>query len=253
MSASPDDTAHLTPLGVTVATARVAPARGRSRWWLIAALALVAMLLPTTAPAALADADREAAFVAAANRERADQGLAELATSSELTEVAREHSRRMAAADDLHHNPALGDDVGGWVKVGENVGRGGTVEAIHAALMDSPSHRRNILDGDWTQIGIGVVVDDGTVWVTQLFRKPAASTPSDEEGAADPDHATAATSSEEAAEAPRSTEEEPTAAAQRPLPLDRTLLTLARLSAAEDGTTVTTVLAELLGSPPRGD
>lgn len=250
MSPRPDETSGRSHLGGTIAVTRVAPARGRSRWWLIAALSVVALLLPTTAPAALADPGREAAFVEAANRERADQGRAGLATSSELTEVAREHSRRMAATDNLHHNPDLGEHVGGWVKVGENVGRGGTVEAIHAALMDSPSHRRNLLDGDWTQIGIGVVVDDGTVWVTQLFRTPATSTPSDDAGASDPDHQSTASSAEEAAEAPRSTVEEPTGEADRPLPLDRTLLTLARLAAAEDGSTV---LADLLDSPPNDD
>lgn len=225
------------------------PATERSRWWLIVAVSLASLLLPTTAPAALAHADHEAAFVEAANRERSAQGQAGLSTSPELTEVARAHSRRMADADDLHHNPDLGDHVGGWVKVGENVGRGGTVEAIHAALMDSPSHRRNILDGDWTQIGIGVVVEDGTVWVTQLFRKPAASTSTDETAADEPDHATAETTAKAPADASGPTGEAPTEPAPRPLPLDRTLLTLARLSAAEEGTAVTAVLAALEGTP----
>ncbi len=139
---------------------------------LVAALALVAASLPPLTGPAHADSGIEAAFIAAANDARAAHGLPALAVAGDLTSAARAHSRVMGNASNLHHNPNLGGSVSGWQKLGENVGRGPSVDAIHRALMDSPSHRANILGGDWTQIGIGVVVVDGTIWVTQMFRQP---------------------------------------------------------------------------------
>ena len=249
-------------LATTPPDRAVLPSRfgSRSRWWLIAVLAVVVTLLPPVAPAATADAGMEADFVAAANRERADHGRSSLSTASDLTAVARAHSRRMADREDLHHNPGLGDDVTGWTKVGENVGRGGSVDTIHAALMASASHRQNLLDGDWTETGMGVVVSDGTVWVTQLFRKPAttdapaASDPGAEadaatdtdtvDGASLPD----ATGEDDAAQEPEAADQTDTEPRSRPLPLDRTTLTLARRSAADDGISAGDLLLELFAA-----
>lgn len=145
----------------------------------ILAMAIVAALVlvitpfgPLTAPA-LADSGMEASFVAKANAERAAHGLPALSAQSSLVATARSWSSAMAGRSTLSHNPDLASQVSGWQAVGENVGRGPSVDAIHAALMASPSHRANILDPRWSQIGIGVVVQDGTVWVTQVFRQPA--------------------------------------------------------------------------------
>ena len=35
--------------------------------------------------------------------------------------------------------------------------------------MDSPVHRRNILDARFRKVGVGVVLRDGTAWVTLFF------------------------------------------------------------------------------------
>ncbi|MGH2703523.1 MAG: CAP domain-containing protein [Actinomycetota bacterium] len=43
---------------------------------------------------------------------------------------------------------------GNWQALGENVGVGGDVEALHRAFMDSPGHRTNFL-GDYERVGIG--------------------------------------------------------------------------------------------------
>jgi uncharacterized protein YkwD len=140
-------------------------------------LVLAGLLVPPAPTAAHAEAGLESQFVAALNSARASQGLPALAIAGELTSVARAHSRVMADADHLHHNPDLGSAVSGWRKIGENVGRGPSVSSIHGALMNSPGHRRNILDPDWTQLGMGVVVEDGQLWVTQVFRTPANAAP----------------------------------------------------------------------------
>lgn len=160
------------------AAAHAAPDTNRARLRLVVLAVLLAMtstLLPPLANTAHADAGLEAAFVTAANNARAGQGLPPLTVAGDLTTAARGHSRVMGDTSNLHHNPNLSSSVGGWQKLGENVGRGPSVDAIHRALMGSPSHRANILGSDWTQIGVGVVVVDGQIWVTQMFRQPTGS------------------------------------------------------------------------------
>ncbi len=141
---------------------------------LVAALAalVLAPFGPMT-PVALADSGMESSFVAKVNAERSAQGLPSLSTNGGLTSTARSWSGTMASQTNLYHNPNLGSQVSGWQAVGENVGRGPSVDAIHSALMASPGHKANILDPRWTEIGVGVVVKDGTVWVTQVFRQPS--------------------------------------------------------------------------------
>ena len=51
----------------------------------------------------------------------------------------------------------------------ENVGVGGSLSAVHNALMASDGHRANILGPDFQRVGVGVVRRDGRVWVTEVF------------------------------------------------------------------------------------
>lgn len=148
----------------------------RFRWLtVLATAALVATMLAAPAPAeATSDTGaKEGQFVDSVNAERTSRGGDRLRVASDLTEVARRHSTTMARESHLHHNPDLGSDVSGWSRVGENVGRGGSVSSLHTAFMDSEGHRRNILDAEWTEIGVGVVVSGSTIWVTKVFRLPS--------------------------------------------------------------------------------
>ena len=159
-------------------TATATRARGRLSMSLLTLVAVLATLLVTelTAPsAAEASTDASAAelrFVDSTNAERATRGHDRLKVVSDLTEVARRHSATMARQSNLHHNPDLAAHVSGWSRLGENVGRGGSVSSLHTALMNSEGHRRNILDTDFSEIGVGVVMDGSTIWVTQVFRLP---------------------------------------------------------------------------------
>jgi peptidoglycan hydrolase-like protein with peptidoglycan-binding domain len=56
--------------------------------------------------------------------------------------------------------------------VGENVGYGPDALTVHAAFMNSAPHRANILDRDYTEVGIGAVTVNGRVWVAEVFRRP---------------------------------------------------------------------------------
>jgi uncharacterized protein YkwD len=94
-----------------------------------------------------------------------------LRLNSRLSLVAQRHSARMAKLNRLHHNPNLVKEVGDmpWKILGENVGVGSTVNTLHTAFMNSPSHRANILKSAYRQVGIGVLFSRGRTWVTVVF------------------------------------------------------------------------------------
>lgn len=162
------------PRGATAGTSR--SRRSRARVALLLVLALACSLLPSVVAAPAADAAidsvREADFIALVNTERAKNDLPALTPVSDIRHVARRHSVKMAQESRLHHNPTFSQEITNWQVVGENVGRGPSVESLHRALMNSEGHRANILHERYTQIGVGVEVRDGQVWVTQNFRRP---------------------------------------------------------------------------------
>lgn len=138
---------------------------------------LTAIVLPTAALAS--NSSMEAQFVSKMNAAREANGLRPYTVSSDLVSIARQHSDAMASKGELYHNPSLTSEVQNWQAVGENVGDGPTVSDIHTAFMNSPEHRANILDHDYTQVGVGVTVDkNGQVWVTEDFRQPMYATTS---------------------------------------------------------------------------
>lgn len=138
----------------------------------IAALTVLGVLTVATPAQA-----SSGSFVSKINGARRSAGRPSLSVRSDLSSVAYRHSQRMARGNNLHHNPNLGSHVSNWQAVGENVGRGGDVASLHRAFMNSPSHRANILDRDYTEVGVGVVVDgNGIMWVTEVFRRPMRTT-----------------------------------------------------------------------------
>ena len=111
-------------------------------------------------------------FTKMLNHARTSRHRPRLSTHAALTRVARQQARRMADTETLYHNTNLTSDVRNWRFVGENVGYGPDSSTIHAAFMSSTPHRANILDRDYTQVGVGAVVRDGRVWVAEVFRRP---------------------------------------------------------------------------------
>lgn len=137
------------------------------------AVALAALMLATLMPLASAAATdpvtAENEFVALINRERTSRGLSALAINSDLVAGARRQADAIRDAGRLFHNPDLASVTTGWTKLGENVGYGGTVSGLHAAFMNSPSHRANVLDPVYTHVGVGVVIEGSTIWVAEVF------------------------------------------------------------------------------------
>lgn len=104
-------------------------------------------------------------------QERSAHGLEPLAVQVEIAQVGDEHAVRMADAGEIFHNDAYLRMHArfGATSLGENVGRGCSAEDIHVALMDSPSHRENILKPTFTHLGIGVTAGDGWLYIVQGF------------------------------------------------------------------------------------
>ena len=137
-------------------------------WVTAVAVAVAAALF--VAPSA--SASTSGSFVSLVNSARASAGLKGYAVSSQLTSVALGQAERMAAQQRLYHNPSLATQVTSWKYVGENVGYGPDVSTLFSAFMHSAPHRANILDHDFTQIGVGAVTKNGTLWVSMVFREP---------------------------------------------------------------------------------
>ena len=62
----------------------------------------------------------------------------------------------MANAGTIFHSPSLVSGVSpGWQLIGENVAMAGSIAQAQAALEASPPHRENLLNPNFTEMGIG--------------------------------------------------------------------------------------------------
>ncbi len=150
--------------------------RRRYQRWAGVLAAVVATGLPLLAATTAQASAGSGEFVSLTNSARSSHGVSRLAVTSDLASIAQRQAQRMADKGQLFHNPNLGSDVHNWQKVGENVGYGPDAASIQNAFMHSPGHRANILDRAFTQVGIGVVVKHGVVWVAEVFRQPMGAT-----------------------------------------------------------------------------
>ena len=110
------------------------------------------------------------------NVERAKAGLAPLKADAELSRVAREKSRDMAGSGYFDHNsPTYGSPFDmmraygiSYRTAGENIAKGQRTPAeVVNAWMNSQGHRENIMNPNFTHIGVGFV-ENGNHW-TQMF------------------------------------------------------------------------------------
>jgi uncharacterized protein YkwD len=134
---------------------------------LVAALLTFGVLAPHRAQAATSSENLMRQLI---NQERTERGKVALTMNSLLVELARKQSNRMANDGKLYHSPNLAQAMpGSWDTWGENVGMGSSVKSLHALFMDSKPHRKNILNGSFDRVGVGIEVRDGVTWVTVIF------------------------------------------------------------------------------------
>ena len=103
------------------------------------------------------------------NAARSSHGLPGLRLSSALSKRAHRHSAHMAESGRLFHSCLDCRRGSGSRALAENVGVGDTLKVVHRALMDSSSHRANILNKSYDRVGVGIVRRGGRTWITQLF------------------------------------------------------------------------------------
>ena len=130
----------------------------------------------------------ESRLIQLVNQERMIEGLRPLHYNGRLYDSARNHSRDMAMANYYSHDSRNGRKfferifASGYPvsKCGENIAHGfSTPEEVFEGWMNSPDHLVNIMNTEFTELGVGYACDDSTrrqYW-TQDFgagRKPNA-------------------------------------------------------------------------------
>jgi len=111
------------------------------------------------------------------NKDRAANGLPALKANSQLTRLAENYALDMAKRGFFSHNNPEGQSPFDRMKqagisyktAGENLAINTSVSAAETAFMKSSGHRANILDSSYTEVGIGVVHSNGSVYVVQEF------------------------------------------------------------------------------------
>ena len=112
------------------------------------------------------------------NAERAKAGLKPLEMHSPLMNVAHAKSADMAENNYFSHtSPTFGSPFDqiksagiSYRSAGENIAQGQrTPQQVVQAWMESPGHRQNIMNANFTHIGVGFV-EDGYYWTQQFIQ-----------------------------------------------------------------------------------
>lgn len=141
---------------------------------------------PTTAPPAPSGGDGaiQQEVLNLTNAERAANGCGPVVLDPTLNAVADAHSEDMAANNYFDHTGL--DGSAPWDRVqaagypaggsGENIAQGySTAQSVLDGWMNSPGHRRNILNCSWTELGVGYANGSSTrnnippIYWTQVF------------------------------------------------------------------------------------
>lgn len=114
------------------------------------------------------------------NKERTANGLSTLILNVEVSKVAQMKSEDMRDKNYFSHtSPTYGSPFDmlkkfnvNYTYAGENIAKGQkTPEAVVNAWMNSEGHRANILNPNYTQMGIGYALKGSTPYWTQMFIK----------------------------------------------------------------------------------
>ena len=141
----------------------------------------------TTVVAGPAPTTREIAALEAqmadlVNELRESLGLQAFAYNSGVAAVARNWSQTMASTEEFEHNPNFREQYPPGSESGsENIANVPVLSSLTDAvrwafnnLVDSPLHYQNMIHPTLNQLGVGIAVRGGVLWVTQNFaRYPA--------------------------------------------------------------------------------
>jgi uncharacterized protein YkwD len=126
------------------------------------------------------------------NYYRSQEGIRPLIQRKALNNSARAKNNHMLAHDYFAHtqpNTSTGFETFidqqqySFIKIGENLAMGDytTSQEVVEAWMKSTSHRKNILDADYTEIGVhvasGIIHGKNVILITQHFGRPSKTCP----------------------------------------------------------------------------
>ena len=115
------------------------------------------------------------AVIDAVNWTRAENGLPALTEHVTLNMKADAWAVQLRDDCNIRHSTLSDGAPPEWRKLGENVGRGGSIEQVHTAYLNSPGHRANIVDPSFTSMGAGAVWGtcngQQTVFTVQVFMR----------------------------------------------------------------------------------
>ncbi|MGI5998989.1 MAG: CAP domain-containing protein [Lutispora sp.] len=111
------------------------------------------------------------------NAERAKVGAPALKANNDLTKLARMKSKDMIDKGYFsHQSPTYGSPFDmmrnygiSYMYAGENLAQNTTADRAFQAWMKSEGHRKNILNPNFTELGVGIASMDGSNMYTQLF------------------------------------------------------------------------------------
>lgn len=141
-----------------------------------AASALVALPVLVATPTADAAADPATQVLSLTNAQRAQHGCHALVRNRQIDGAAQGYAQQMSASDSFSHNGPDGSTFdqrirrAGYARPGgENIAEGqASAGQVVQDWMNSPGHRRNMLDCSFTTIGIGHTRDG--YWVQDFGR-----------------------------------------------------------------------------------
>lgn len=137
---------------------------------------------PAEKPAVSPSGNYESQVAELVNKERAAQGLAPLKFNSDLSKVAKLKAQDLRDKNYFSHtSPTYGSPFDmmksygiRYTAAGENIAKGYmTPAAVMKGWMNSPGHRANIMNNNFTEIGVGYVTDSsGAGYWVQMFIRP---------------------------------------------------------------------------------
>ena len=125
--------------------------------------------------------DLESSVHSKVNSYRASQGNSALGYDNRIAEIARNHSVYMAGKDKISHDGFNGrvsqlksvlgaSNIAAGENVAYNYGCSDPVQVAVDGWINSEDHRLNMI-GDYNWTGIGVAVNGGKYYFTQIFVK----------------------------------------------------------------------------------
>ncbi len=135
------------------------------------------MISAQPSPTSLEDSAAEQQLLELANQSRREAGAPPLRMDATLSNAARAHARLMVERQQLSHQfdgeprlmPRLLETGLRLDRVGENVAFNASAEKAFEALMQSPPHRRNLLDPSYNSAGFAAFWSNQRLYVVQDF------------------------------------------------------------------------------------